>query len=323
MAGKRESQASELFRAATIGWLAGVEAAISSGEDLNRVDPGGTGHVALHYAAEHGHNRVVDALLSNGASVTVRDFHGQTPLHAAAGGGHIACVRLLLEHGAELDVRGRFGRTPLHAALAHPEIVRLLLDLGAEVDVPDKKERTPLHWCAAEGYLDSARLLLDHGADIEAATGTGWTPLFLAARNGQMDVVRLLLDAGGDPCACDTVEGETPSDVAASEEVSQLLRQAAAASDGFAQASADGRAAAPFGFGARHKGGSALTEEIQAAGNGAAGGAGQRGDTPMEVAGLMFEALGLKTPGFLARAAERTALQREKKDPQAPAVPSA
>jgi hypothetical protein len=42
----------------------------------------------------------------------------------------------------------------------------------------------------------------------------------------------------------------------------------------------------------------------------------------MEVAGLMFEALGLKTPGFLARAAERTALQRGTKETQA-AVPSA
>ena len=304
---------SEIFRAATVGWLAGVEAAVSSGEDLNRVDPGGTGHVALHYAAENGHSRVVELLLKAGASVAVRDFHGQTPLHAAASGGHLSVVRLLLEHGAELDARGRFGRTPLHAALAHPQVVSLLLDLGAEVDVPDKKERTPLHWCAAEGYLESARLLLDNGADVEAATGTGWTPLFMAARNDQADLVRLLLEAGADACACDTVEGHTPSEVAASALVADLLRHAAANSDGFAQADFRGRQGAARGVGSRGAGGaSGPPGEIQPApGGGAAAVPGRPvGDTPSEVAGLLFEALGLKTPTFLASRIQRTAERR-------------
>jgi hypothetical protein len=312
----------EIFRAATLGWVTGVEAAVSSGEDLNRVDPGGTGQVALHYAAENGHSRVVELLLKAGASVAVRDFHGQTPLHAAASGGHLAVVRLLLEHGAELDARGRFGRTPLHAALAHPPVVSLLLDLGAEVDVPDKKERTPLHWCAAEGYLKSAQLLLENGADVEASTATGWTPLFLAARNDQADLLRLLLEAGADACACDTVEGHTPSEVAASALIADLLRHAAATSDGFAQADRR-RQGAAGGVGSRGGGGgSGPSGEIQPAhaGAGAAPPGGPVGDTPSEVAGLLFEALGLKTPTFLASRIQRAAEKRVPRPGDAPAA---
>ncbi|KAI0149065.1 ankyrin repeat-containing domain protein [Pestalotiopsis sp. NC0098] len=76
----------------------------------------GKRQTALHYAAERGFERVVSALLENGASVDVYDLDRCTPLHLAARKGRVACVRLLLDSGADVLAEDRNGDWPLDVA---------------------------------------------------------------------------------------------------------------------------------------------------------------------------------------------------------------
>ena len=61
------------------------------------------GLTPLHCAARSGHERVVDILLSRGASVVIKTKNGLTPLHMAIQGDHIECASLLLDKGAPID----------------------------------------------------------------------------------------------------------------------------------------------------------------------------------------------------------------------------
>ncbi len=132
----------------------------------------------LNGAAFHGHWRLAQFLLENGAdpNAALADT-GETPLHAALckadrpAYGHV--VRVLLAHGADPDARtkdgaptGAFardartrGETPLHraAAYAGPATIERLLDAGADREARDAHGDTPLAW--ASRHLRPGRVL--------------------------------------------------------------------------------------------------------------------------------------------------------------------
>lgn len=76
----------------------------------------GKRRTALHYVAEREFDRVVSALLDNGASVDVYDLDRCTPLHLAVRKGRVSCVRLLLDSGADVLAEDRNGDWPLDVA---------------------------------------------------------------------------------------------------------------------------------------------------------------------------------------------------------------
>lgn len=65
--------------------------------------------IALHVAAEFGHETVVRMLLKQGANKDVRNGDGQTALLEAAQGGHETVVQMLLEQGVNVDFRSAYG----------------------------------------------------------------------------------------------------------------------------------------------------------------------------------------------------------------------
>ncbi|KID94957.1 Pfs, NACHT and Ankyrin domain protein, partial [Metarhizium majus ARSEF 297] len=70
---------------------------------------------ALMYAAEQGHDCVVNLLLGiDTADVNSKDEDGSTPLSRAAANGHEACVKLLLESHADVNSQDKNGQTSLH-----------------------------------------------------------------------------------------------------------------------------------------------------------------------------------------------------------------
>ena len=71
----------ELHRAARLGWLKGVNAALNVGADPNIADTHGFGNRPLHYAAEAGHSDIILALLQRKADVSARNWYGYTALH--------------------------------------------------------------------------------------------------------------------------------------------------------------------------------------------------------------------------------------------------
>ena len=111
---------------------------------------------ALHHSDD---TRPIELLLARGASVNVRDDHGETPLLIAVGRGSPAIITLLLRRGADVRAKDPWGMTPLMRAAPHPEAVKLLLAHGADVRVRDTRGKTALDWALTAKNAESAELL--------------------------------------------------------------------------------------------------------------------------------------------------------------------
>jgi len=147
----------------------------------------------LSYAAQNGHEAVVQLLLEHKADVSAKDNNRWTALHIAAVYGHEAVVRLLLEHKADVGAKDNDGWTALHiaAVYGHEAVVRLLLEHKADVGAKDNDGLTALHLAAVYGHEAVVQLLLERKADVGAKDNNGWTALHLAAVEGHEAVVQL------------------------------------------------------------------------------------------------------------------------------------
>jgi ankyrin repeat protein len=156
--------------------------------------------VALHFAAEKGHEGCVKLLLERGAVVNVSDDWGETPLIKAVGGHEsvneerrVAVVSLLLNNGARTEMIDLHGRDALvHAArCGSADAVKVLLQHGAN---PNQGSRAlALHEAAAFGHERCVDVLLDAGARANLRNLHGQLPLELATQMDHADVVTCLL----------------------------------------------------------------------------------------------------------------------------------
>ncbi|XP_053719932.1 myotrophin [Synchiropus splendidus] len=112
----------ELIWALKTGDLDEVKTKLTA-EDINRTLEGG--RKPLHYAADFGHNDIIDFLISMGADIDVPDKHGFTPLITACFEGHVASVKALLEKGADKNQTTPDGLTAFEAA--ESEAIKALL----------------------------------------------------------------------------------------------------------------------------------------------------------------------------------------------------
>lgn len=171
--------------------LAQGHAATSAGPD---------GVTLLQWCSYHGDVSALRFLLAHGASLeSLGDLYH---LNTAAFHGHSRLCEFLIEQGADVNrpVEAT-GETALHAALCtsdrrtHDAVVRVLLAHGANPNATTKpsaptdhfmrdcrtKGETPLHRAAAFGTEATLQLLLEAGARLDAVDMNGDSPLAWAS----------------------------------------------------------------------------------------------------------------------------------------------
>lgn len=176
------SKLAPLAEAAQNGHVRVVQFLITAGADVNRPDPQRL--TALHHAASGGRKAAAEALLDAKAAVDAKGASGQTPLHLAAGRGFVSMVETLLARGAGIDAVDVDGNTPLSwaARSGQKEMVELLLQRGAQINNQADPHRLTALLAAVSGRQWSvAELLLMKGADVNAADAQGHTALHLCA----------------------------------------------------------------------------------------------------------------------------------------------
>jgi ankyrin repeat protein len=162
------------------GDVSAIRFLLANGESL----PSLGSDLGLNAAAFHGHWRLCQFLLENGADANSdSDGTGETPLHAAMSSPRPAqhlVARVLLAHGSDpnrttkpstvtgafmRDVRNR-GETPLHraAAFCSEVTIQLLLDAGARLDAKDANGDSPLAWASWHERPDSIIRMLCYGS---------------------------------------------------------------------------------------------------------------------------------------------------------------
>jgi ankyrin repeat protein len=143
-------------------------------------------YTALMRAVYMDNLRVVDWLLSNGASVHIENSYGRTALYYAITG---KMVRRLLDAGANKDHADNEGRTALMDVEWKNEVFYPLLEAGANIDAQDKMGNTALIWAAEVGRLDKVCMLLRAGAKLDIRNKAGQTAICHARNRGHMQVV--------------------------------------------------------------------------------------------------------------------------------------
>ncbi len=171
---------------------------LASGHPADSKDRDGVSLLA--WCAYYGDVSAIRHLLANGESL--RSLGQNLDLNGAAFHGHWRLVEFLIEQGADVNhPLPDTGETPLHAALctanrsAHDLVLKVLLTHGADPNCVTKpgvetggfmrdcrtKAETPLHRAAAFGTKETIQMLLDAGALIEAKDEHGESPLSWAS----------------------------------------------------------------------------------------------------------------------------------------------
>ncbi|KAK2178667.1 hypothetical protein NP493_531g02022 [Ridgeia piscesae] len=143
---------------------------------------------------------IVEILLKYGADPTLTGAWQQTGLHLAGRQNNLPIAKLLIKYHADLYQTDCDSHYPIHAAALSPASTRdrnvdvltyYLEEIGKPEDVALKNGfgNTPLHEAARWGNVTSIRYLLDHGADPREKNNTGQTPYDVA----QSDDVKQLL----------------------------------------------------------------------------------------------------------------------------------
>lgn len=225
-----------VHRASAKGLLSEVAILLESGADVNTCS--GTGVTALMLAAKHGHDKIVDLLISHGAEInissdnrlsempklkgygysgsmlSIRPYQvnagekykggsGFTALVLAIAGNHKNVVEKLVAHGADVNLKS-YGVSPLMAALHHnsPTIAELLIIHGAKTgsrDLINDQEINPLTEALDRNYCGVAGLLLQRSSeDINSIIKQGIPLAHYYSKFNKESAVVFLHDKGAD-----------------------------------------------------------------------------------------------------------------------------
>jgi hypothetical protein len=118
---------------------------------------------ALIVAAQNGHQKIVEYLLSKGCDPNrYTKNYNERALHAAARRNHLGIVKTLLKHGADPNI------------------------------LDDYRNKTALDYAIHKRHIDIVKILIHHHAGRFFMDHTGFTPLMLAASRNNTPIIDIL-----------------------------------------------------------------------------------------------------------------------------------
>lgn len=118
-------------------------------------------------AASNGCHTVCSALISRGASVSVKNRKDVTPLLIAVKEGHWAVAERLIQNHAAIEQLDETGRTPLMLAAAegHLGLIDLLLDKGGNLpyNFSPVYNRSSFFWGESDSCIASCTQRIEKG----------------------------------------------------------------------------------------------------------------------------------------------------------------
>lgn len=125
-----------------------------------------TGLTPLMEAASGGHVEVGRVLLDKGADVNAPPVPSSrdTALTIAADRGHYRFVELLLSKNAQVDVKNKKGNSPLWLSAngGHMDVVQLLVSAGADIDSQDNRKVSCLMAAFRKGHIKVVKWMVKH-----------------------------------------------------------------------------------------------------------------------------------------------------------------
>ncbi|MFT4328082.1 MAG: ankyrin repeat domain-containing protein [Wolbachia pipientis] len=211
--------------------------------DENRETP-------LHLAARNNNKEIVVALIKAGADVSITGKNEEIPLDLAIDEeikvplinatllkavqeGDVQKVRHLISKKADVNISDETGKTLSYYAIQKEnfEMVIALIKARVNVNAVDKDGRTPLHWAVHKENLEIVNVLIQVRADVNAQDLYERTPLHYATMSGDIKVVEALLKIKEIDINLADKDGNTPFDLAKTEEIKALLKKAAEKTD--------------------------------------------------------------------------------------------
>ncbi|KAM7390546.1 hypothetical protein PAMA_008623 [Pampus argenteus] len=164
----------------------------------------------LHLAVSHGHNSLVELLLSYSATdCNLPGDLGNTPVMLACSINNCEALSILLKHGAHLCQQNKLGHYAIHAAAfaGAKTAMEVILKAGEElghtaechINYLDKSMSSPLHLAVRGGNIEAIRLCIATGAKVDQQQNDRSTPLHLACTQGATEVVKLMLSSYENP----------------------------------------------------------------------------------------------------------------------------
>jgi ankyrin repeat protein len=161
---------------------------------------------ALLSAAAAGDLAGTQAALDDGADIETRDGHWRTALLLAATFDHVAVARLLVERGADPNALDDRHDTPwlVTGVTGSVAMLETLLPARPDLTIRNRYGGVSIIPASERGHVAYVRRVAQTGIDVNHVNDLGWTALLEAvvlADGGprHVEIVGILLDAGADP----------------------------------------------------------------------------------------------------------------------------
>ena len=166
---------------------------IQNGAKSNVTDPNSTHYTPLRYAVEKENMRIIEELLTHGATVDVHVLSTSFQTN-----NHTAILTVLLRHASQAVIQDETITMSYSSLLAKAvrygdfELAKLLLRYKPNIDIVHNNT-TALIEAAYHGRKDFVKLLVDHGAQVNLKNSNGDTALIVASQRGDMKCIEHLL----------------------------------------------------------------------------------------------------------------------------------